>query len=187
MLCGDDEMGQLIAAAEAGSTDELAFAERLLDAYPEDPRLHFLRGSLLAGSGRPIEAHASLSRAVELAPEFALARFQLGFFELTSAEPARAIATWEPLGGLPEDHYLARFVTGLTHLIHDRFDETVGELEAGIAANDENLPLNHDMRLIIDQCSGLTNPAATGRADLVDETSATSFLLGQLGGRGTTH
>lgn len=186
--CSDEEMGQLVAATEAETGDELAFAERLIDSYPEDARLHFLRGSLLAGSGRPIEAHSSLSRAVALAPDFAVARFQLGFFELTSGEAARALATWEPLRTLPEDHYLARFVSGLTHLIHDRFADCSKELNAGIEVNDENLPLNRDMGLILDQCAGLKESAAAGaERESAGEASATSFLLGQLGGRGTTH
>jgi tetratricopeptide (TPR) repeat protein len=182
-LCSDEEMEQLLSAMSANAPDELALAERLVEAYPEDPRLQFLRGSMLAGRGRPIEAHAALSRAVQLAPDFALARFQLGFFELTSGEAVRALATWEPLIELPADHYLALFVTGLRHLVHDRFGETITALEAGIAANDENLPLNRDMQLIIDQCSELAPNGYPAEA----ETSATSFLLDQLGARGTTH
>jgi tetratricopeptide (TPR) repeat protein len=182
-LCSDEEMVQLLQAMQSDAADELMLAERLIDAYPEDARLHFLRGSLLAGSGRPIEAHASLSRAVALAPEFALARFQLGFFELTSGEAARALATWEPLHTLPADHYLAHFVTGLRHLIADRFAETIAALEAGIAVNEENLPLNRDMQLIIDECTGLAERKPT---EPVEEASATSFLLDQFG-RGTTH
>src|SRR5688572_1525981 len=71
--------------------------DRLLADHPEDPRLHFMKGSLLAGTGRAIEAHAAMSRAVELAPEYSLARYQLGFFELTSGEPARALSTWGPI------------------------------------------------------------------------------------------
>lgn len=183
-LCSDEEMSQLLTAMQSDAPDELALAERLIDAYPEDPRLHFLRGSLLAGSGRPIEAHASLTRAVEIAPEFILARFQLGFFELTSGEAARALATWEPLGSLDPDYYLAQFVKGLKHLIRDEFTAAISALEAGIAANQENAPLNRDMQLIIDECSGLAGgkPAESGP----EEASATSFLLDQLG-RGTTH
>lgn len=179
-LCSDEEMQQLLAAMQSDAPDELAFAERLIDAYPEDARLHFLRGSLLAGSGRPIEAHAALSRAAALAPDFALARFQLGFFELTSGEAARALATWEPLDGLPPEHYLAHLVTGLRHLIHDRFAEAIAALQAGIAVNDENPPLNRDMQLIIDECGGLAGGEPAGEA------SATSFLLDQFG-QGTTH
>jgi tetratricopeptide (TPR) repeat protein len=181
-LCSDEEMVQLLQAMQSDASDELMLAERLIDAYPEDARLHFLRGSLLAGSGRPIEAHASLRRAVALAPDLALARFQLGFFELTSGEAARALATWEPLDTLPEDHYLAHFVKGLRHLIADRFAEAVAALEAGIAVNQENLPLNRDMQLIVGECAGL---AGRGPAAPV-EASATSFLHDQFG-RGTTH
>lgn len=180
-MCDDDDIRQLLVVAEGSPGDALPMAERLIAAHPGDARLHFFRGSLLAGGGRPIEAHASLSRAVELAPDFALARFQLGFFELTSGEPVRAQATWEPLAALPDDHYLRQFVAGLTHLIHDRFAETIGSLERGISTNGETLPLNHDMQLIIDQCRPLLNPAADA-----DEASPTSFLLGQLG-RGSLH
>lgn len=183
MRCDDEEMVHLISAIETGLDDGLAQTQRLLDVYPDDPRLHFLRGSLLAGGGRPIEAHAALSRAVQLSPDYTLARFQLGFFELTSAEPVRALATWEPLGVLPERHYLSHFVAGLTHLIHDRFAEAVRELEAGMVINEENPPLNRDMALIVEQCNGLSREAAAPRLD--EETSATSFLLGQVGGRGT--
>lgn len=181
--CNDEELGQLLAAMGTGASDELALAERLIEAYPEDARLHFLRGSMLAGRNRPIEAHAALTRAVQLAPDFALARFQLGFFELSSGEAARALATWAPLEALPSDDYLRRFVTGLQFLVEDRFAETIAALEAGIAANTENSPLNRDMQLIIDECRGL----AAGGTVAATETSATSFLLDQLGARGTTH
>lgn len=182
--CSAEDMAQLIAALQAGAGDELALAERLIAAYPGDARLHFLRGSVLAGAGRPIEAHASLARAVALAPDFTLARFQLGFFELTSGEAKRALETWAGLRTLAADHYLARFVAGLTDLIHDRFAEAIVALHEGIAANTENPPLNHDMQLIIDQCSGLLKEREPERTD---EASATSFLLGQIEPRGTTH
>lgn len=180
----DEEIGQLLAAMQSGAPDQQALAERLIDAYPDDARLHFLRGSMLAGSGRPIEAHAALSRAVAIQPDFALARFQLGFFELTSGEAARAVATWAPLEALPEDHYLRRFVAGLTHLIQDRFADAVADLEAGIELNSENPPLNGDMRLLIAECR---SQIGTTNDEPAEEASATSFLLDQFGSRGTTH
>lgn len=185
-FCSDEEMVQLLQAMQSDAPDELGFAERLIEAYPEDARLHFLRGSLLAGSGRPIEAHASLSRAVALAPDFALARFQLGFFELTSGEAARALVTWEPLDALPHEDSLVHFVRGLRHLIQDHFADAIRELEEGIAVNTENLPLNRDMQLIIDECRGFASDASPSAASTEEEASATSFLLDQFG-RGTTH
>ncbi|MBO9714810.1 hypothetical protein [Sphingomonas sp.] len=186
-LCSDEEIQQLIAAMQSDRPDELAFADQLIEAYPEDPRLHFLRGSLLAGSGRPIEAHASLSRAVALAPDFAIARFQLGFFELTSGEAARALKTWEPLDTLPEGHYLGHFVAGLRHLIRDEFAQAITSLREGIAVNQENLPLNRDMQLIIDECAPLAGGESSDATRAEAERSATSFLLDQFGASGTKH
>ncbi len=183
--CSDEDMGRLIAAAQDGGGGALAIADRLIERHPGDARLHFLRGSFLAAGGRPIEAHEALAQAVTLAPDFALARFQLGLFELTSGEAARAMATWQPLGSLAPTQYLARFVAGLTHLIHDRFAEARAALLAGIAANDENPPLNRDMQLVVDQCADhlpSTEAPAPG-----EPASATSFLLGQSGGHSTMH
>ena len=186
MRASDDEVQQLVQAVQSGTADPLGLADRAIALYPDDARLHFLRGSLLAGMSRPIEAHAALGRAVALAPEFTLARFQLGFFELTSGEAERALATWEPLDvQLSDGDYLAHFVAGLRHLVVDRFADAIVSLEAGIAVNGENPPLNHDMELIIGQCRSLVGAAAPAPDDS-DEASATSFLLNQLG-RGSIH
>lgn len=181
--CPNAEIETLMAALASGAPDAFAQLEALVAAYPEDARLHFLRGSLLIGAGRAIEAHAALSEAVRLAPDYALARFQLGFFELTSGEAPRALKTWGPLDAqLPADHYLMHFTTGLRHLIEDRFGETIAALERGIAVNEENLPLNGDMELIIAECRKQSDPTETG-----EEASATSMLLGQFASRDTMH
>jgi len=186
-MCPDDELQDLMAAMQSDDRDELAKADRLILAYGNDARLHFLRGSMLAGIGRPIEALSSLRRAVELAPDFAIARFQLGFFQLTSGEAADALSTWGPVALLPDGHYLRFFVGGLTHLIRDEFEETIARLEEGIAANEENPALNGDMQLIIDQVRAVqqsNRAAGSGDADQGEgSASATSFLLDQLVGR----
>ncbi len=181
LSCTDDELQTLMAAAASGQ-DDLAQVDRLLATYPEDARLHFLRGSILAGIGRSIEALSALKRAVALAPDFAIARFQLGFFQLTSGEPGDALSSWGPLAMLPPDHYLRLFVGGLTYLIRDEFDDAVAQLRAGIAANQENLPLNRDMQLIIDRVSELEDDSPAPEESGV--ASATSVLLGQFMPRG---
>lgn len=186
-LCDDQTFTALVEAIQQGADDELARTDRLLVEYPLDARLHFLRGSLLAGVGRQIEALPALRQAVELAPDFAIARFQLGFFLLTSGEPADALSVWGPLAMLPKDHYLRLFVAGLTHLIRDEFEEVVRYLDQGMAANEENPPLNRDMQLIIDKVRTLGTGEADGTPGGDDSVSATSFLLHQFGAKPTKH
>ena len=147
-MCPDDIVAELTRALE-GSGNDLAETDRLLASYPDDPRLHFLKGSVLAGLERSVEAHAALSRAVELAPEFHLARYQLGFFQLTSGEAGHALATWGPLLRLPENSYLRQFVEGLTAFIRDEFGVARDHLRRGMALNQENEPMNSDIRLLL--------------------------------------
>jgi tetratricopeptide (TPR) repeat protein len=183
-LCDDQTFNQLMTALERGANDELERTDRLLAEFPDDARLHFLRGSMLAGIGRPIEALPSLRKAVELAPDLAIARFQLGFFLLTSGDAAEALSVWGPLALLANDHYLRLFVAGLTHLIRDEFGDSVQLLREGIAANRENAPLNRDMALIVDQLAKLSSGTPPSG---VDDISATSLLLGQYSPGRTTH
>jgi tetratricopeptide (TPR) repeat protein len=183
VLCDENELQELMTAMQSDDRDEMIRMDRLIAAHPEDPRLHFLRGSVLASIGRPIEALSSLKKAVELAPDFAIARFQLGFFQLTSGEAVDALATWGPIVLLPEGHYLRSFVGGLTHLIRDEFDETVLRLNEGIATNEENPALNRDMQLIIDQVVEIQRTAPPSDSGDAGSASATSFLLDQFSGR----
>jgi tetratricopeptide (TPR) repeat protein len=178
--CGEDRIRAILDVAEQASERAIEAIDHALEDHPSDPRLHFLRGSLLIDLNRFVDAHAALTQATELAPEFHLARFQLGFFELTSGEADAARASWEPLKrALPPNHHLMLFVAGLESLIDDRFAECVDTLRRGIAANIENLPLNRDMQLIIDKCEELLpRHDAVGQHEPKDDISAASLLLG---------
>lgn len=184
-LCDDQRMTKLLESIRDDNSTDVEKIDGLLSLFSEDPRLHFLKGSALVGKKRIIEAHLSLERAVNLAPDFAIARYQLGFLELTSGETDNALATWGPLLKLPNGHYLRRFVEGLTHLIRDEFEEAIGEFEAGIAINAENEPLNRDISLLITECRKMRD-ARSSATHAIDE-SATSFLLGQIVTGNTQH
>ncbi len=180
-LYSDDEMAALVKTIEREEEDDLAAVDSALQRFPQDPRLHFMRGSILAGRQDPLPAHAALSRTVDLAPDFHLARYQLGFFELTSGEVDQALSTWGPLLRLPETAYLRHFVEGLTHLVRDEFDQAIERLGAGIEANLENEPLNQDIRMLITACENAGTGQANGSAarESTQDKSATSILLCQ--------
>lgn len=184
-LCGDAELAELVTRTERDDTDDLQSVDNILARFPHDPRLHFMRGSVLAGKQRLIEAHAALSKAVELAPDFALARYQLGFFELTSGEADQALSTWGPLLKLPLDHYLRNFVEGLTHLVRDEFGDAIEKMRTGLALNQENPPMNGDIELLIAECMRLQEQD-TAVKNGQEAQSATSFILGQFD-PGTRH
>ena len=173
-LCDDSRLNKLAEAISNGNGNS-AQVDQLLQDFPEDPRLYFLLGSLLVGEGQHIKAHAAFSQSLTLAPDFAIARFQLGFFELTSGEAEQAIQTLAPLQQLPGDNYLRVFAEGLNHLIKDQFEAAVEAFQKGISLNQENQPLNNDMTLLINECL----PLIEASADLDSSTSETSMILNQ--------
>jgi tetratricopeptide (TPR) repeat protein len=180
--CPSEEMAAIISATRADPLRGLARMDEALEACPRDARLHFLRGSVLAGLARYAEAHGAMATAVAIAPDFGVARFQLGFLELTSGDAAAAQTTWRPLERLAPMDPLRVFVEGLRHLINDRFAEAVQALERGIDLNDENPSMNADMQLIIEKLKPLTlGPAAA------EPVSAAQLLLRQFTDKTTRH
>ena len=187
-LAPPNDIERLVKSLEEPGGDDLALIDAVLAKHPKDPRLHFMKGSVLAGQSKHIEAHASLSKAVEIAPEYGLARYQLGFFELTSGEADRALSTWGPLLREPKDNYLRVFVEGMTHVIRDEFTEAFAKFTRGLELNTENPPMNDDIRLLMRELKAKIDhdaslPAGEDRG--AEDTSAAALLLGQFGGNRT--
>lgn len=183
--CPDETMTALIASMPADPEMALERVQETLADYPEDGRLLFLFGSMLASAKRYDEAREAMTRAVALAPYFWIARFQLGLLHLTSGDPDSARFTWRPLHELPQDNALATFARGLEAMIKDEIADAVSLLELGITRNVENPPLNRDMRMMIERLSqlGLATTLSTGEPQ---PTSAVQMLLRQYG-KGTKH
>lgn len=180
--CPADQLTQALEAIKHDDSRGLAILDDLLRTYDGDPRLHFLRGSLLASEQRYGEAHQAMRRAVEIAPGFAIARFQLGLLELTSGDAQTASTTWRPLLGLEPTNALRTFVVGLTHMARDEFQPAIEALREGIRQNHENPILNKDMLMVIDTIqSHLAKPAEE------QEISSTHLLLQQYTTKSTKH
>lgn len=189
-LCEDQSMSDLLDKIQSDDSNDVMYVEELLVSFPDDYRLHFMLGSILVEKQKPMEAHAALTRAVTLEPQFILARYQLGFFELTSGEADQALATWGPLLTLPKDNYFRVFVEGLTHLIRDEFQDAIIILQQGTELNEDNIPLNNDIRLLIEECKKLIsdNTENSISDNLEDDSqSTTSLILNQFGSGNTKH
>ena len=183
-LMSDEAMQSLLADLGNPAGDDIAAIDRAIGDHRDDPRLHFLRASVLASHKRYSEARQAMARAVEIAPSLDIARFQLGFLEYTSGEPAAAAETWKAFSSRSKDDPLTAFAAGLNALASDNIDEARTLIEHGIAHNRDNPPLNRDMRMLIDALAKDDGDAAS---DSDEPISAVEQLLRQAAMKPTKH
>ncbi|MCG2594894.1 hypothetical protein LZ009_19115 [Ramlibacter sp. XY19] len=125
---------------------------------------HFLAGSEHANAGNIELAESAFARAVLLAPEFALARYQLGLLQFSSQRAAMALVTWQPLLELPGARALGHFVRGFAALAGDAFAEAVAHYRAGLACDDVNQAMASDIQEVVAAVEKL----AAGQAVVAD-------------------
>ncbi|MBV8975778.1 MAG: hypothetical protein JOZ13_00190 [Alphaproteobacteria bacterium] len=153
-----------------------------LRAYPDDPRLHFLKGSMLASNEDFSGARREMRRAVEIAPDYGVARFQLGLLLLSSGDTVPAQEALGPLLSLPMNNYLRLFAMGLFALIRDEFEDVARLLRQGMALNRDIPPMNRDMQLLIDGIEG-----KIGSLDRGKPVSTVDLLLQQAALKANKH
>jgi Flp pilus assembly protein TadD len=161
-LCPDEPLNELLALARDDDQAAVARIEALLGDYPDDPRLHFLKGSLLAAQERYREGRTAMAQAIKLAPGYDIARFQLGLLELSSGDAEAADATLQPLAGAEQESALSLFALGLRHLARDNFDQAEALLRRGIEINVEHPLVSRDMQLML---AGIADSRAKLAAD----------------------
>lgn len=178
-LCADEEITSLLAILQGDDEAGLDQIAGLLLRYPADPRLSFLAGSVLAGLQRYDEARVAMQRAIEISPTYELARFQLGFLELTSGLSAAAQQTWAPFASLPDSSPFRLFSDGLQCLLRDDYAECDRLLRRGMAVNQEHPLINGDMQLILAEIADKINVKEVADQPLADTASAAHQLLQQ--------
>jgi tetratricopeptide (TPR) repeat protein len=153
-MTDDPRFDRLLAEGLAASRDQRT--EAALDFFAQASALrpasgvpHFLIGSEHASAGRMDEAETAFANAVLLAPEFALARYQLGLLHFSSQRAALALVTWQPLFDLPATDPFGHFVRGFAALAQDAFAEALQHLQRGLACDAGNPAVAEDIRKVV--------------------------------------
>lgn len=181
--CPDEMLAQVIELAESDEAAALGRIDALVTEHPNDPRLHFLGGSLLAAQARYEEARETMARAIEVAPDYAIARFQLGLLELSSGDATAAVATLQPLAELESEDALVLFARGLRHLAHDELGAAANLLKEGMKRNRDHPLVSRDMALIVERIEQESGSAGAP----AEEMSAAQMLLQQHAVKSTKH
>lgn len=131
---------------------------RASELCPSSGIPHFLIGSEHAAAGDMAAAEEAFANAVLLAPEFVLARYQLGLLQFSGGRVAMALVTWEPLHALPDDQSLGQFVRGFAALAQGQRQEALERFQAGQACPDANIAVAADIVLVMNALQRLGNP-----------------------------
>lgn len=170
-------LDQYAQALEEGDAERaLGILQQAHEDHPESGKTLALLAAQFMQSGAPDAAEAAFVGALQRDPSLATARFQLGLLQYTSGRPQTAFQTWQPLESLGETHYLVHFKRAFATLAIDAFEDTLLLLEKGVSANQENAPLNHDMRMLAGQIEAMRGNGSDASPAQQDE-AATQFVL----------
>ncbi|MCG6971462.1 MAG: tetratricopeptide repeat protein [Gammaproteobacteria bacterium] len=124
-----------------------------IEQSPEDARMWYMLASLYTDIGIYDKAIHNMEKALQIDPNYAIARFHLGLLQLTSGNRELANTTWLPLNALGETHYLVLFKTGLLHIADDDIEQGILLIRQGIDQNHVVESLNEDMETVIEHAS----------------------------------
>ncbi len=175
----DEELLHLAlrASDENRHEDAISYLKRALDISPNNAKAHYLLGAEHAEIGLYDRATEEMAKAVKIDPDMVTAQFQLGLLHITSARVSEAEASWKPLDKLGPNNPFYLFKTGMLHLARDEFEACIETLEKGIKLNQQNLPLNNDMRRVINDVTAKlsANTGAATPATTPPDTGKTKF------------
>jgi Tfp pilus assembly protein PilF len=101
---------------------------KALAIFPDSAYVHFLRGQLLAGSGKTQDAESQFLTASSLAPKAVIWATLAGMYE-QQGKMSDAVAAWEHVADLSPDAYLALLSAGFDYLNENRPQEALKAFE----------------------------------------------------------
>lgn len=150
-----DNSELLRASIDAMSREQngeaMSLLKILVEREPGNFQGHYLLAAEHMQLGMVDRAEEGFRRAVALAPDFPLARFQLGQLYLVKGDATAAKATLVPLLNLPRGSALARYAQGLIAAADEDGAGAIEALRAGLACEQDSLPLAGDMQRLLAQ------------------------------------
>lgn len=152
------------------SEDAITKLIEQISLHPTDARLFLLLGAENAAFGNTDAAEGAFICALNRAPNFSIARFQLGLLQFSNQRVASAFATWEVLDALAENDPLRVFKAAIEAYSMRDYSLALGLFAKGIDLNTSNIPLNKDMQQFVDEIQNLLTESRD--KDEVDEEKA---------------
>lgn len=165
------------AAKSADAATTITLLQDLLQQAPGHAGAHCMLAAEWVSQGKLDEGEASYARALVIAPEFVVARFQLGLLLFSSSRVAMAMLIWRELLSLPENNPYRLFTEAYIALANDAFDEAIRLFESGKANNPDNPPLNHDADLCLARLRELMKNTASSTTSEIEESGEHHVLL----------
>lgn len=146
-----DELLRLVLDAMNNGRDAEAMVmlKTLLEREPDHAMARYLLAAQHAQLGMMDRAEAGFREVVERAPDFPIARFQLGQLLLTRGEADEAVRVLSPL--VARDDAVGAFSRGLSAAGRDDIAGAMGELSAGLQLPQDNPALTGDMRQLLER------------------------------------
>lgn len=139
----------LDAINHARSADALSLLKTLVERDPANAFGHYLMAAEHMQLGMVDRAEEGFRRVVGLAPDFPIARFQLGQLYLVKGDEASAISTLTPLTALHTGTALSFYAKGLVAAASGDAASAIDELRAGLACEQEIPALAGDMQRLL--------------------------------------
>ncbi|WP_194269558.1 tetratricopeptide repeat protein [Stenotrophomonas sp. MYb238] len=172
----DDELLHLSLEAINGArdADAMVLLKVLAGRSPGNPLAHYLLAAQHAQTGLLERAEQGFRRAVELAPEFTMARFQLGQLMLVKGDGMAAAHEFRLVRS--DDPAIACYAEGLCALAEERQAEALASLGQGLALPQKIPALAQDMQQLADGI-GVTALPEERQSDGVASLTVAPMLL----------
>ncbi|WP_433851518.1 hypothetical protein [Stenotrophomonas nitritireducens] len=174
----DDELLHLSLDAINGArdADAVVLLKVLTGRSPGNPLAYYLLAAQHAQTGLMDRAEQGFKRAVELAPEFAMAHFQLGQLMLVKGDAAAAAHEFRQVRS--DDPAIACYAEGLCALAEERPADALASLQRGLGLPQAIPALAQDMRRLIDEAgTGALAPQGMQESEGVASLAVAPMLL----------